>query len=619
MGLLQQACRTYDCQRNLVGTYREGHPVLVPIAHTIKKIDIVITIDAEGNFISAVKFGSKEKKVAVSSTPESEARTTTKSVAYPLCDQVCYIANLDSEEFEKEFDLNDSQNLEKFKERLRKNFDSYSSQLDEWVNSKYSHPKIEAVYTYINKRRVISDLKRCNVLKPDKHGRLLNRNNLKLFVAWDVLGLGEKSGPCWSDHEFMDSFCAFYHSKKDSQNDEDPNEDVCMVLGGKKHIVGNRRCPKIVGNAKLISSNDDKNFTYRGRFLESREALTVSWEASQKAHNVLKWLMEDQRVTENVSGRIYLCWNPEGKKIPQAINPLIPYAVENKIEPSDYKERLYGTITGFKKKGELTEKDIAIIVSFDRTTENTGRLSITYYNEVAVSRFLDRLLQWDERCCMYDYRRGVSIPSLQQIVRCAYGTERLEVDDRMMKQGISRLLFCRIEGSPFPTDIEKLLVNRASTPTAYDKAWNQVILTACAVIRKYHFDHKREDYEMALEPKKKDRSYQYGRLLAVLEKAEQDALHSRGENRKTNAIKLWSVFSKRPEYASHIIMDQLKNAYYDKLVFYEKEIGSIMEELSGFSATELKKALDDTYLLGYYLEKNYLYTPKNSETEKEED
>ena len=126
---------------------------------------------------------------------------------------------------------------------------------------------------------------------------------------------------------------------------------------------------------------------------------------------------------------------------------------------------------------------------------------------------------------------------------------------------------------------------------------------------------------MALEPEKKDRSYQYGRLLAVLEKAERDTYET-GKERDPNAIRMQSVFVQRPAYATKIIIDQLKNAYYPRLnpgqkAYYEKLIGEVMLILSEFDDTEYNKPLGETYLLGYYLQKNALYTKK--ETKQEED
>ena len=124
---------------------------------------------------------------------------------------------------------------------------------------------------------------------------------------------------------------------------------------------------------------------------------------------------------------------------------------------------------------------------------------------------------------------------------------------------------------------------------------------------------------MSLEPKKQDRSYQYGRLLAVLEKSERDTYLS--EESKPNAIRMQPVFSQRPQYAGRTLWEQVKRAYLPRLspasrAFYDRLMGEIVEQLSRFPEAELKRPLADTYLLGYYLQRNELYTSKKErETE----
>ena len=128
---------------------------------------------------------------------------------------------------------------------------------------------------------------------------------------------------------------------------------------------------------------------------------------------------------------------------------------------------------------------------------------------------------------------------------------------------------------------------------------------------------------MALEADKKDRSYQYGRLLAVLEKIEKDTYDS-SEKRETNAIRMQSVFVKRPAYATKIVLEQLKNSYYPRLsvggrVYYEKLIGDIYSVISEFPDSELNKPLSESYIIGYYLQKNSLFTKKeNAEVNEDE-
>lgn len=125
---------------------------------------------------------------------------------------------------------------------------------------------------------------------------------------------------------------------------------------------------------------------------------------------------------------------------------------------------------------------------------------------------------------------------------------------------------------------------------------------------------------MALEPEKQDRSYQYGRLLAVPEKAERDT-YSSDETREPNAIRMQPVFSQRPQYASRILWEQIKKAYFPRLspagrAFYDRLIGEIMQQLSHFPEPEQNRPLGDTYLLGYYLQRNELYRKKERETEE---
>ena len=69
-------------------------------------------------------------------------------------------------------------------------------------------------------------------------------------------------------------------------------------------------------------------------------------------------------------------------------------------------------------------------------------------------------------------------------------------------------------------------------------------------------------------------------------------------------------------------MDQLKTAYYPRLrpgqrIYYDRLIGEIMEQLSRFDAADYGKPLTESYLPGYYLQKNAFYTKKNGNEAEE--
>ena len=328
-----------------------------------------------------------------------------------------------------------------------------------------------------------------------------------------------------------------------------------------------------------------------------------------------------------IGGRTFLCWNPQGIEIPKPQAAFLRRGAAKQIKYSDYRKALSETLRGWQET--IPRNAGAVVAAFDAAT--SGRLSLTYYSELPVSDFLERLHNWDALCCWGHSSFGIQSPSLSQIADCAFGTVRvsdkqtkLETDERVMRQQVQRLLSCRVDRGKMPADIARAAAAKASNLQIMDAALRETVLfTACAVLRKYKYDWYKEEWGMALEPQKKNVSYQYGRLLAVFEKIERDTYNS-NEQREPNAIRMQSAFAKRPLYASRIIWEQLKKAYYPKLnpgarTKYDRIIEQIIQEISSFPQAEQEESLKDTYLFGYYLQRSALYTSGKPENSQEEE
>ena len=587
MGLLQKAIETYDAMEGLAGVYEEGREPLAPVGHIVTRAQIEVTITAEGQFVGA-RAADREQKIIIPVTEDSAGRTSAPA-AHPLCEQLGYLSGRDADKLQL-----------------------YLEGLEKWVKSAHTHPKAAAVWAYVSGRTLLADLTSAG-LPAEKD---------KDMICWRVVGLGtEQDTAVWKDRSLMNAYTAFYLSQLNGE------KQVCMLTGQAgfvtwKHMKG---AFSLNGNAKIISANDSANFTYRGRFEAPEEAASVSYLASQKAHNALKWLISTQGTIQG-NQRAFVCWNPRGIPVPKLHLPFLSPGNDEPPRPTyrNYRDDLRRKLTSCK--ADLQEDDQVIIAAFDAAT--TGRLAITYYNELLGSDFLERLAFWDETCCWCDPFQGVHAPALYSIVCYAFGTERgpagkVEPDDKLAVQQMQRLLSCRIDQAAFPLDVMQAIVTRAGNLQSYGKTnRHRLLFTACAVIRKYHMDHEKEELELALEPERKDRSYQWGRLLAVMEKIEQDT-YDRTEDRQTNAIRMQSVFVQRPGYAAKVVLDQLKTAYYPRLsrplrIAYDRLIGEIMEQLSLFDAADYGKPLTETYLPGYYLQKNALYARKNDENVEEE-
>ena len=275
-------------------------------------------------------------------------------------------------------------------------------------------------------------------------------------------------------------------------------------------------------------------------------------------------------------------------------------------------------------RNDLPSNDDVVIASLDAAT--TGRLSVVYYNELKASDFLDRVENWYGTCCWYNWYNKqlyVQSPLITDIARFAFGVERkgkekadIDISDKILREQVQRLYRCIVDEAKIPLDIVKALFNRASKPLSYEVGnRSKLLFIACAVIRKYHNDISgKEEWTMSLDENKKDRSYQFGRLLAVMEKIERDT-YDKDEMREPNAIRMQAVFCERPYYVFKILNERvvpyLQRHTVQSRAFYRNLISKIMDELSEYSDAELNKPLKETYLMGYYLQRKELYTPVN--------
>lgn len=598
MGLLQKAVETYDAMAGRVGVvYEDEKEPLAPISHIMARPQIKITLDQDGNFVTAHALDKDAPKIIIPVTEGSAGRTVKAAeLPHPLCDYLRYLLPQNQVEYHH-----------------------YISQLSDWTNSPFTHPKLHAVLHYVQGGSILADLSQAGIAAEEK-----------AMVCWEVNGLGEGlNGPCWTDRTLMNAFIDYCLEKRAGTFPV-----LCMVSGEME--IPARQHPKgvipINGNAKLISANDSSGFTYRGRFDEAEQAATVSYTASQKAHNALRWLVANQSAP--FGGRTFLCWNPQGIQIPKVTGPMGRKSgtAQRSATPSQYQKQLREALSGWKEK--LSPSAGVVIAAFDAAT--TGRLAVTYYNELLASDFLDRLHDWEVSCCWGNGPYGIQSPSLFQIVSWAFGTPRNgkpELDDRILRQQMQRLVACRINRAPFPLDVERALVERASNLQLFPEMVEErsgktkekirkyprtdLLFTVCAAIRKYHI---KEKWDMALDKNCSNPSYLFGRLLAIAEAVE-NSTYTDENRRETNAMRMQKAFALRPMSTWRFLEEKLES-YYKQLKpglrqYYRKLTQEVVDKLP-VSDGKLNQRLEDIYLLGYYHQRAYRTEKSNQQTPEEE-
>ena len=598
MGLLQAAYLTYESQMHMLGRNEEGKELLTPISHMIRNSKIEITINIEGEFVSARTVSKENAKTIIPVTVESANRTGNNTRAHPLSDQLRYLAAFGGEKFT-----------------------AYLAQLEAWAASDFTHPKVSAVLSYIKAGSIASDLAQVGIIELDENGQPTNgkiemSEYARCLVRWQVIPLSPAA--CWTDTSLYESFAAYYASTC-----TDVQREVCIISGENDMVCNNH--PKgviaINFNAKLISANDDENFTYRGRFSKAEQAYSVGYNTSQKAHAALRWISANYGVI--IGGRTFLCWTPQ-RNIQPVIDWFLPNPGDFEEQPEkliSYKQQMKETIGGYKNR--LEPNDDVIIATIDATTTTTGRLSVTYYNELKAKDFLERIECWYSS---FRWNSGFAdlSPSLWQVVNFAFGVQRKELidcDKKILCAHVQRLLRCVVDKQPLPYDIVRALSAKAGTPMGYTpKNHARLITTACAVIRKYYNDKQNEEvWKLGLDKLNTNRSYLFGRLLAAADLAECGTYQS-GEKRDSNAIRMMSMFNRRPMDTWMILRESLK-PYMSRLtigrrIFYENLFDEILEAIDS-NDKEINKELESVYLLGYSHQRTAIFNNKKSKNEEE--
>lgn len=644
------------------------HYALMPYYHVKQNVQIIVTINDKGDFISArlARDGNGKLKSQVTTIPATNdsATRTSSPVAHPLADKLQYVA--------KDFFI---------KSKNKKDvFDLFEKTLTDWCQSPFSHPKAQAVLRYTQKGTLTQDLINAGIILADETGNILYVKNASdypdsilallvknggefdqgsAFVAWEVINADIAQGDIttWKDDSLFTAWQNYYASF-------DSKEGFCHVTGEHKALASKHpnRVLKSASNAKLISANDMSGFTFLGRFTDDDksiakqgyQAVNISAEVTEKAHAALAWLLTSQGHEE--SGQAMVAWAIDGSKIPQPYKPIVPQAMiedawgdfdseefadiddSDEIEEqssklhhhkdigSQFAHNLKKTMQGYRQK--LTDNDQISVISLDSATP--GRMAVTYYYEAMPDDYLTAIADWYDNFAWYAFyfdketnqkRMTIQAPTPYQIAVSAYGSR---VSDAVKKQVVSQVLPVIVEGHyrQIPKTLMNLCVKHACNPLGLENwEWEQNLSVACSLYRGYYNrlkNDKKRSYTVALQENYTSRDYLYGRLLAIAEDIESLALYVAGENRVTTAQRYMQQFANRPfstwrniELSLDPYMKRLKNNRPDYLFNKQNLLNDVM---SKFDINDFNNntPLSGEFLLGYHCQKMAFYLAKQT-------
>ena len=639
MSWMEQLVQTYDENERFAG--RDGidgmKAMLPPVGHIVRNAQIEMTLSVDGELIQAAVVPKEKQATLIPCTPDSASRSGSAAFPHALHDTLAYISR-DYYDFVKDPPKGN-----------KTPYLAYKYLLGAWAALKVEDPKLQAVYRYVTNHDAIHDLIKKKILFQDDSGKLLEKwtekdgtrppifsaiqdEILKSMVRFRVVVDDDDCPELWKDTKLQKEYQDFFQhhfSKMDVR--------LCYATGKTLPATGKHsRGIRYPGdNAKLISANDDKDFTFRGRFVNRDECVSVGYESSQKIMNALSWLVRNQGYSHSKKKeRVFLAWGRCGQMPPPVFDDTARLTRRRRsteeARPSSLKgwaESLTKALEGYRHEFKQAEMSQVNVMILDAATK--GRLSICYYSEMEGEDFIERIERWHSlgrwRQHGYDSEKDESfvyfgVPTPKRLVEACHGEN---VGDSQMKLELERIFYAILQGNPLPVDMECMVMGRAVKRAACDNYYDwrrQILEPACSIIVR-RLNQTKEEYIVALDETKDDRSYLFGRLIAVADQMERATFSAEEKgNRTTNAMRYMEIFSSRPASTWRTLQKKLLPYQQKREMYGGKErklisrIGSMFNEEDFLS----NRPLDGKFLLGYYCQQYAMELEREENRKKKE-
>lgn len=640
MSLINALLETYDSaiESKLVDNpdLSPGGVTLLPIYHSNKRSggqDIFeLIIDKNSNAING-SFINKDEYVIFPITEDSIIRSGSKVAPHAVSDELSYLAkDIDTDKNEEYL-----KGIQSLLEYERENNNENFRILGKYITKNIIKEDFLRFY-FGNAEYYVDENYKLTYEEIDDNGKNKKKTlDLKKVVVTFKLEKEFSGDVSLTKDVELHKFYIEYIQKRNSMSKE---LSYCDVTGKIDYCIERHR--GIVGTAKLISISNH-NETYFGRLKNGSDIYHVSYEASQKIHNMLKFLMDSKEHCRYIGeGAHMINW------LSQDLEKGSADLLSNISDDEDFEEEEESTLASLG--GGVSSKLGKYFLGEDGTYDvqgnfyvliiekiSNGRVSVKYFRRVSRSDAYKRVKQWYRSTSwrFYDYNLKKFInksPSLQQIVDFVYGEEnnkgRLECKNKKLRRGtIERIIPCIMDSQRLPRDIARTTFYKLSNKYSYKTNWNIALNIGCSMIKKYKNDYL--DYLMdvdnisEVEQLKESRSFFYGKLMAIYEKIELDAVKGRGtegnSQKITNSDKLWSSMIRTPERTRFIIeskikpyMNMLKKNRPGSYVFYDKLITTITLDIMELeeAGSDKNKSLNEDFILGYYYQKDQFYKKK---------
>ncbi|WP_019177386.1 type I-C CRISPR-associated protein Cas8c/Csd1 [Methanomassiliicoccus luminyensis] len=626
--ILQALCRYHDILKN------DDQVALPESGYSVAGVSFVLVLSADGHLTNIIDLRTDGKKPIPRQMPVPFQKVRSSGVApYILCDNSKYIFGVEGKK-------------EDAKKRGSKS-ESHNSPYEEGDETKINNVTPRTL-------KCFKEFKSLHHALFDDLDLDATRSLLTFLDSWDPNGFN--SHPKIA--QYRDDILAggnlifefggrFLHEHPEIRqklaNDSGSNEEVgnnllvqqCLVTGQVEPI--SRLHPKIKGvygaqpsGASIVSFNDDAFCSYGKR---QNFNAPIGNSSAVKYTSVLNHLLDrDSKNKIQLGNTTIVFWaeTKDDQYLDLATFLLNPPNLKgsggkddsdefvSKVDPKTV--QLIGDILNKVKVGmPLSQTELG--VDSEKTnfymlalSPNASRLSVRFWYQDSVGHFIERLAQHHLDMEIF---RGERDPPFVPIYRILKETVPKNSKDKASSPMLDGALMRAIlDNSPYPLELYAAILSRAKTDGTINYA-RAAFLKAYLVRSQMQKTKGKEGWiTVGLNEESLNIPYRLGRLFAVLEKAQKDAIN--GAKSGINS-KYFSSASTTPSVVFPALL-KLAQHHISKSDWGVKTSQSIEEIMSGIDHFPKYLNLEDQgmFMIGYYHQQKELYKKKGSNGEKEE-
>ncbi|MCK9182769.1 MAG: type I-C CRISPR-associated protein Cas8c/Csd1 [Fibrobacteraceae bacterium] len=404
--------------------------------------------------------------------------------------------------------------------------------------------------------------------------------------------------------------------------DPDAEKSLCLVSGNMDYVKRVHDPTPIAGGqatGKLIGFQRQSGFDSYGK--DQAFNAPVGMYAQAAYTTAFNTLAKSQNNKVLLGGMTILFWSEKENELEQAFPFLIVKAKDDPDRNTEAVKQLYQSISFGKLSTEGKTRFFILGVS-----PNAARISVRFWVNDSVDQIARNFKMHFDDLAIVAGEKDLEFFALETMLRHTALDYKLDnVAPNLQGQVVESIL----KALPYPKSLLYATVRRIRAEQS-KKINNKLVLNVtrirAAIIKacinrdnRFYNKHK-EEITVSLDVSNQTPAYLLGRLFAVLEKIQYQALKI-----ETIRERYYGAFSSTPVTVYPQLM-KLKNHHLAKLkkgsaIYYENLIGEIVDGLDGSGNIPRQFNLEEQgkFAVGYYHQRQNLYKKEDKPTESTEE